>query len=803
MLADLRYALRTLRNAPAFVAVAVLCIGLGVGLNSATFSMVNALVLRGLPFPDPDRVMMLYTSRPAQGIAERNLSYPELLDFRRRSRTLAEVAGQYGGGFNIAGEHETERVSGEYVTHNLLPMIGVRPMLGRFFLPEEDRPGAAKVVILSHDLWERRFEARRDIVGGRVLLNGAPYTVVGVMPPGFKFPLTERLWVPMAADERARRDERSVWTLGRLRPGATAEQAHAEARAIGRQFAAEHPVATSGWEFNVKPLSREFPEDQLRTMMGLMLGSVSFVVLIVCANLANLLLARAAGRARELALRAAVGATRGRLVRQLLIESVLVSIAGGAVGVLVAQGYIDHQMASIPEEIPYWVQIRIDPVVLAYTFGLSVLTGIAFAALPALRATRHDLHATLKAGGRGSVGPGRARLRSALVVAQVSLAVVLLVGAALVVRSFVAMQLVDVGVDRAHLLTLRTELEGERYATVAARADFYARLAQRLEGIPGVRRAAASTVIPAEDGGTTSKLVVEGRPVAPGDELMVTALGEMPGALDAIGAPLAAGRDFTAQEARDTASRVAIVNRKLAERLWPGESPLGRRLRLTPVGRDSAWLTVVGVAPDVTYEEFAEQSPEDLLQVHVPYALLPYRGLGIMVRTAGDPGAVAPAVRRELRALDATLPAFDVRTMDDVFAKTTWPYKLYGTSFGLFGALALALAAVGVYGVVAFTVAQRRHEIGVRMALGARAATVARDVVRGAVWLAVPGAAMGLAAALALSRLMRGVLYGISATDLATFAGVPAVIVGVTLLASWLPARRATRVDPAAALRNE
>jgi predicted permease len=682
-------------------------------------------------------------------------------------------------------------------------MIGVRPMLGRYFRPEEDRPGGPRVVILAHDLWERRFEARRDLVGDRVILNGEPYTVVGVMPPGFKFPLTERLWVPMAADRSDGRDERYVWTLARLRPGVTAEQAHAEVREIGRRFAAEHPVTTSGWEFNVKPLSREFPEDELRTMMVLMLGSVSFVVLIVCANLANLLLARASGRAREIALRAAIGATRGRLVRQLLVESVLVSLAGGALGIPVAWWYIRHQLASIPEEIPYWVQISIDPAVLAYTLGLSMLTGVAFGTLPALRATHPDLHAVLKAGGRAGVGRERARLRSGLVVAQVSLAVVLLVGAALMVRSFVAMRLVDAGVDRAHLLTLRTHLDGDRYATVAARADFYARLAQRLEALPGVRRAAASTVIPAEDGGATSALVVEGRPVAPGDEMMVTAMGEMPGALDAIGAPLVSGRDFTRQEVADTTAAVAIVNRHLAERLWPGESPLGRRIRLTPIGRDSMWLTVVGVAPDVTYEEFVEQSPEDAYQVHVPYARLPFRGLGIMVRTEGDPGVVAPAVRRELRALDATLPAFDVRTMDEVVAFTSWPYKLYGKSFGLFGAIALALAAVGVYGVISYTVAQRRHEIGVRMALGAGAATVAREIVRGAVRLAVPGVAIGLAGAFALSRLLRGVLYGISTTDVVTFAAVPTVIVAVALLASWLPARRAARIDPATALRSE
>ena len=802
MLADLRTALRSLRRSPGFAFVAVACLALGIGVNTAVFSMANALLLRPLPFPEPDRVVMLYTARPRHGVDERMLSYAELEDVRARSRTLGEVAGMYGQYFNIAGEHETERVEGQAVTPNLLPMIGVRPMLGRHFRAEEGMPGAAPVVLLSYDLWRRRFGGDPAIVGAKAMLNGAPRTVVGVMPPRFKFPLTQELWVPAVLDAPEPRDRRYVWTVGRLRPGATLEQAREEAAAIGRQFAAEHPAANRDWELHAKPLGDEFVEGQLRTMLGLMTGSVGFVLLIACANVANLMLARATARARELAVRAALGARRARLVRQLLTESLVIAAMSGALGVLIGSWWNSTLLASIPEELPYWLRIEIDPTVLLYTALVSALTALVFGTLPALRASRPDLQAALKDGGRGS-GTGRGRLRAAIVGAQVALAVVLLVGSSLMVQSFFAMRRADLGTDDAHLLTLRTFVAGDRYAGRAARAAFYARLTSELEALPGVERAAALTALPADDGGAGATLVAEGQPVPAGQELMITAVGATPGAFDALGTRLHAGRSFTAQEAGDSAASVAVVNQALAQRLWPGKSALGRRVTVRVSDGDTATLAVVGVAPDIVYEELGEQTAQSRLQLYAPYARMAWRGMAVVVRTTGAPALAAPAVRRVVRAIDPSLPAFDVRTMDEVRRYTTWPYRIWGQSFATFGALALLLAAVGVYGVMAYSVAQRRHEIGVRMAIGARAADVVRQVVGRGARVVAPGLAVGLVAAVGLSRLMAGVLYSVQPADLLTFVVVPAAIVAAALLASYLPARRASRVSPVEALRSE
>jgi putative ABC transport system permease protein len=804
MLTDLRQAARALRRTPGFTAAAVATLALGIGVNTAAFSMVNALIVRPLPFPEPERLVTLQASQPQQGIAERNLSMPDLRDVRERTRTMAAMGGMYGQTYNLADAERAERVDGEVVTHEVLPAVGVRPLLGRFFRADEDRPGAPRVTIVSHWLWTQRLGGRPDVVGSTLQLDGVPHTVVGVMPPGFKFPLTQKLWVPMRHAGTEKRNDRYIWTIARLRPGVTVADAHAEMAAIGRALEQEHPSTNTGWRMRAKPLVDEFVEGSLKQMTILMQGAVGFVLLIACANVANLMLARATGRRRELALRAALGASRWRVVRQLVAEGALIAGAGAALGVLLARGWNAHLLGLVPEELPFWVRIEIDPVVLAYTAGVTALSALLFAAAPALRATRGDLTRALRDGGRSVAGGvSGTRMRSTLVTTQVGLAVVLLVGASLMVRSFVATQRVDLGTDDAHLLTLRTFVSGDRYKDLTRRAEFFQLLARQLAALPGARAAAVTTALPADDGGIGAAIVAEGRSSAPGDETLGIAIASTPGLFEALGAGLLSGRDFTAREAADTAARVAILNRSLAERLWPGASALGRRVRLNVDGGDTTWVTVVGVAPDLTYEELGQQDGPTRLQVHIPYARLPWRGVSVVLRAEGDPGVLANPARAAVRALDPALAAYDVLTMREVRRYTTYPFRLWSESFGVFGLLALLLAAVGVYGVMAYGVTQRRQEIGVRMALGARAADVLRQVVRQGARLALPGAVLGFVGAVGMSRLMRGVVYGVDASDPATLALVPAAIVLVALVASWVPARRASRVDPATVLRSE
>jgi predicted permease len=798
---DLRFAIRTLLRARGFATVAILCLGLGVGVNTAVFSMVNALLIRPFPFRAPDRVVTLYASNARLGYTESGVSQADLADWIEGSRgTLEEAASFYGRTFAVAGPSEAERVEGTTVSANLFGLLGIRPALGRSFLPEEGRAGGRRVVLLSDALWRRRFAADPRVVGSKVVLNGAPAEVVGVMPPRFKFPETSELWTPLAPDPSQPRDERYVGTVARLRPGVTLEQANAALGGVARRLAAEHPETNTGWGARVVSYRDDMIDGPLRLMLSLMLGAVGLVLLIACANVANLMLARSAGRAREIAVRTALGAGRARVVRQLLTESVVLALAGGALGVFIANAWTRWTVSRIPEELPYWISFEVDRTVLAFTLVLSTLTGIVFGLVPALRATGGDVQQTLRDGGRGA-SAGRGRLRGSLVVGQISLALVLLVGATLMIRSFVAASRADLGFDTSKVLTARIYLAGERYSPRAARAGFLDAAAQRIAGLPGVRAAAATTAIPGDDGGETIVVEAEGSPRPRGAEVTGGLLGGTPGLWDALGTPLIAGRSFSAAEGADTAATAAVVSQALARRLWPGTGALGRRFRIA--SRKGEWFTVVGISRDLHYEEVGEETPQSRLQVYLPAARLYNRTFAFLVRTDGPPAAAAAGARRELRALDSTLPTFDVRTMDEVRQFTTWAQRLWASLFGSFGTLALVLAAVGVYGVMAYTVSQRTREIGIRMALGARGGDIVRRVVGEGAVLAAAGVGLGMIGAFGAARLMRSALYGVQPVDPVAFLAIPLLLAGVALLASWLPARRAARVDPMVALRSE
>jgi predicted permease len=538
-------------------------------------------------------------------------------------------------------------------------------------------------------------------------------------------------------------------------------------------------------------------------MLGLMLGAVGCVLLIACANVANLLLARAAARQREIAIRVAIGAGRWRLIRQLLTESVLVALAGGALGTLIAIWWLDLTTSRISAELAYWITFEVDRGVLLYTFSLSVATGLLFGLVPALRSSRPDLTRSLKDGARGAVGGFRRnRLQSVLVSGEIALSLVLLVGAALMIRSFIAAVNVDLGFDTGRMLTMRTSLTGNAYDGVATRAAFFEQMRERIGTLPGVRATALTTALPADEGGLGTVIVAEGQPRAPGEETFVRYVGITPGYWEMLGMPLLAGRDFTPREAADSNSTVVVLNQDLAEQLWPGQDALGKRVQIV-IGERTPWLTVVGIAPTLHYEAVGNASVQSRRQAHVPYARAGWRLMTLMVRAEGDPGALAPAVRRTLQGMDNTLPVFSVHTMDEYRTYTAWDRRLFGQLFGGFGLLALVLAAVGVYGVTSYAVSQRAHEIGVRMALGAQGTDVLRMIVAHGAVLAAVGVGVGLLGAFAVSRVMSSVLYGVSATDPVAFLGIPLLLGCVALLASYLPARRAVRVDPMIALRSE
>lgn len=799
---DLRYGVRALRKQPGFSLVVVLTLAVGIGTNSTIFSFANGVLLRPLPYANPESLVALDETSPKRNVTSMGVSFPNFLDWRAQNQVFEDIAAYTEGTYTLVGGGEPEQIRGAGVSSGLFEILGVTPALGRTISPEEDRPGSETVVILSHGLWQRRFGSVPGIVGRTISVNDRQHTVVGVMPPGFKFPEVADLWVPLALDtQRWTRNDHGLRAIARLKPGVSLGQAAAEMEAIALRVEEQNPVTNEGLRVSVTNLRAGLVGDYRQSIL-ILLGVVGFVLLIACVNVANLLLARASSRRREVSIRVALGAGRWRIFRQLITESLVLSAAGGALGLVLALWGLQLLLTAVPVELPFWMKFDLDGRVLAFTAAVSLLTGVVFGAAPALQASKVDLNVTLKEGGRsdGHAGAGMRRLRGLLVVGEVALSLVLLIGAGLMMRSFLRLQQVDVGVDPEHVLTMAVPLPSAKYRELERRSSFFQQLVERVGALPGVREVGAVSNLPLSGSLWGRSLTVEGRPVlSVGEAPMINHCVVTPGYFRAMGIPIQTGRDFAGADAKD-APKVTVVDERLARAYWPGESPLGKRVRFGPPESNEPWHTVVGVVGEVRHER-ADAATR--MSVYVPYQQIPVRQMTLAVRTGGDPSALAAAVRNQVRGLDPDQPVTAVRTMGEVVSSAIWQPRLHAILFGVFAAVALALASVGIYGVMSYAVTQRTHEIGVRIALGARPRDIVRMVVGHGLALTLVGIALGAAFALALTRVMTSLLFEVSAADPATFAANVALLTAVSLVACYIPARRATRVDPLVALRYE
>jgi predicted permease len=802
---DVRYAARTLRKNPAFTSIAVLCLTLGIATNTTLFSTFNAVLLRPFPFKDPDRVVYLRERNVKTG-GWSVISYLNFRDWQSQTRTLAAIGATSGRSFAITEGEEPERLNGQLVSASLFPMLGITPQLGRHIRPDEDTPGAPAVVLLGDEVWRRRYASDSSIIGKVISINNTPHTVVGVMPPRFKFPHEGELWVPIAPLlSNDRREWRAAEVYGRLAPDATIEQADREIAAIAERLHSQYGLDTeNSWVGNVTALRKIFIPDDVTLVVSAMFGAVTFVLLIACANVANLMLTRATARQREIAVRAAIGAGRGRIVRQLLTESVIVAMVAGALAVPLTYLGLRLIDMGIPTEdaLPYYIHWSVDLPTLLYTAGISIVTGLVFGLAPALQSSRGRLYDALKEGGKGTgTGARKNRVRSGLVVVEMALALVLLVGASLFVRNFMSMQHAALGYDTSSTMTMRFYLPGQRYDSALVRRQRVEEIIGRIEAIPGVAAATISNLIPLGGGGSGGNVVPEGKDLERGQEPSAFWTAYAGDWFGTFGVRLVSGRSFSVAEQRDSIP-VAIVNRAFAERLWPGTDAVGKRFRFT-FDTARTWYSVVGVEPDMRTGEL-DDGANVPATAFLPYRYLVARNNGLMVRVhGGNPAAITGAVRAAIRAADPGIPVFSVMTLDKVRALSFWQYGLFGIMFAVFGGIALFLAAIGVYGVISYGVSQRTQEIGVRVALGAQRRHVMRMVVRQGMLLAGLGIGIGLVGAFGVTWVVRSLLVGVSPTDPVSFGGVALFLTLIALLASYLPARRATAVDPIVALRFE
>jgi putative ABC transport system permease protein len=797
---DLRYALRQLAKAPGFTAAALLTLALGIGACTAIFSVVNSVLLRPLPYPESDRLVVLRETNPPK-FPEFSVAPGHYFAWQKQSQSFASLASSRGSPYNLTGLGEPVRVRGERITANYFPTLREQPALGRGFLPEEDAPGKDQVVILTHGFWQRQLGGRAEVLNQTIQLNGQAFTVVGIMRQGFAPNSRTEIFTPAAfeAKEHENYGGHYIRVLGRLKPGVTLAQAQAEMSTIADGLARQFPDSSQGWGVKVTPMLDATLGDVRPTLFAL-LGAVGFLLLIACANVANLLLARATARAREIAVRAALGAGRWRIIRQLITESVLLAVLGGLLGMLVAQWGVSALLSLAPDSLPRAKEIAVDGRAFAFSCALALITGVLFGLVPAFHATRVDLADTLKEGGRGSSEGGhRHRLRSALVIAEVAIALVLLVGAGLLVRSFARLQEVNPGFRPQGALAVSVSLPPKRYPDDAKQAAFAEQAIARLAALPGVTSVGMSSVVPFSGSDINYGFKIDGRPpVPPQDMPSIVYYAVSPDYFKAMGIPLLRGRVFDARD-RAGALPVAIVGESLVKKHFPGEDPIGKRIHVT--NGPETWRQIVGVVGDVRHYRLDDDGGNP--QFYEPFAQRPDDSLTFVVRAAGPTAALPAASRAAIYAVDSDQPIASMEPLTKWVDQSIARQRFAMFLFAVFSAVALLLAAVGIYGVMAYSVGQRRGEMGIRMALGAQRGDVLGLILRQSARLIALGLAAGLAGAFLLTRLLATMLYGVSARDPATFAAIAALLAVVAAVACLLPAHRATKVDPMTALRAE
>jgi len=806
---DFRFGFRMLIKYRSVTLIAVITLALGIGANTTMFTVVNAMLLGPLPFPEPDQLVHLDETAPKRNLETMQLSLPDFIDWRDQSRSFEAMALFEETSFTLSSaqsaDARAERTDGANVTSSLFPTLGINPIRGRHFLVEEDGPKAASVVMIGYGVWQRRFGGDPNIVGQTVKIDGANATVVGIMPPDFKFPLTAEVWRPITrANVEEERGRHFAYGIGRLRRGATIEQARVELQTIAGRIWQAHPRSNADVEAVVKPW-REAMVGDVNGALWLLLAVVGFVLLIACANVANLMLARGAARSREMGIRTALGAGRFRLARQLFAESLLLSFAGGGFAILIAMWSADWLMAAIPEAMPTWIKFTLDWRVLGFTFSATLLTAVLFGLLPAWQSSKADLNAVLKEGGRGGAGASAGhRLRSMLVVSELALALLLLIGAGLMMKSLLRLRQVNPGFKAESVLTANVALPDTQYHEAPLRARFYQELQQHLAASPGVEAVALTSSLPLSGEYSGMGFAVEGHPQplksANMDAVPILNYAIIsPGYFRTMGMTVIKGRDLTDADV-DGKTTAIVIDETLVRQYFQDENPLGQRIKFGGPSSDAPWRTIVGVVNAVRHWGLKEEIK--------PAAYLPNLGdrrgsMVIVARTQGDPSKLTTTLRNEVAALDKDLPVYGVRPMTAVVALSVWEEKYYSVLFTLFAILALTLAAVGIFGVMSYSVTQRTHEIGVRMALGAQRSDVLRLIIRQGMLLVGIGLVIGIASALVLTRVMESMLFAVKATDPATFVVISLLLTAVALLACYIPARRATKVDPLVALRYE